>query len=176
MDKSENDERSRELASTIAKLESFVPTPERGLPEGVFQLVSRLTPLLSVDLLIQDDAGRTLLTWRHDVAYGPGWHIPGGVIRYKERAMDRIHAVARRELGAEVACEPVPLVMVEHVKLESRERGHVVSSLYRCRLLAPLDESLHFREEIPEPGHWQWFARGAITLIPEQQMYEPYLR
>lgn len=167
---------SPELASTIAKLESFVPTPERGLPEEVFQLVSRLTPLVSVDLLIQDDSGQTLLTWRHDVAYGPGWHIPGGVIRYKEHAIERVHAVARRELGVEVACEPTPVAMVEHVKAESRERGHVVSFLYRCRLLKPLDETLRFRADTPEPGHWQWFARGAATLIPEQQVYESYLR
>ena len=169
-------ERSGELASTIAKLESLAPAPERGLPEDVFQLVSRLTPLVSVDLLVQDDTGRILLTWRHDAAYGPGWHIPGGIIRYKERALDRLHAVARVELGADVACEPIPLAVVEHVKAESSNRGHVVSLLYRCRLLTPPDERLRFYAEAPRPGHWQWHPRGAIRLIPEQQMYEPYLK
>jgi len=165
-----------ELSRLISELESFVPEPQHGLPEPVFLLISRLTPLVSVDLLVQDGPSRTLLTWRHDAAYGPGWHIPGGIIRYKERAIDRIHAVARVELGADVACEPIPLVVVEHVKPESRNRGHVVSLLYRCRLLAPPDEKLRFNPESPRPGHWQWHARGAIRLIPEQQMYEPYMR
>jgi hypothetical protein len=53
-----------------------------------------VSPELSVDLPVQDDIGRILLTWRHDVAYGPGWHIPGGIVRYKERAMDRIQPLA----------------------------------------------------------------------------------
>ncbi|MFZ0686363.1 MAG: NUDIX domain-containing protein [Terriglobales bacterium] len=168
--------RPGDLARVIAELESFADSPERGLPEEVFQLVSRLTPLLSVDLLIQDDSERTLLAWRDDEAYGPGWHVPGGIIRYKERALDRLHAVARAELGAEVTCEPVPLAVVEHVKQESRKRGHVVSLLHRCRLLSPPDERLRFNPAVPKPGHWQWHARGAVHLIAEQQMYETYLR
>jgi ADP-ribose pyrophosphatase YjhB (NUDIX family) len=175
MDKGERGEPPSELGRTIASLESFVPDSKRGLPDEIFQLVSRLTPLLSVDLLLQDDQARTLLTWRHDVAYGPGWHIPGGIVRYKELARDRIHAVARGELGTEVTCEPIPLLVAEHVRRESRERGHVVSLLYRCSLLAPPDEKLRFKAETPKPGHWQWHARGKAKLIPEQQMYETYL-
>jgi colanic acid biosynthesis protein WcaH len=34
--------------------------------------------------------GRTLLTWRDDESFGAGWHVPGGIIRYKETAADRI--------------------------------------------------------------------------------------
>jgi ADP-ribose pyrophosphatase YjhB (NUDIX family) len=176
MGNSERGETSIELARAIASLESSVPDPKRGLPEDVFQLVSRLTPLLSVDLLLQDDQARTLLTWRHDDAYGPGWHVPGGIVRYKELATDRIHAVAHLELGADVVCEPVPLLVAEHVRLKSHNRGHVVSLLYRCSLLTPPDEKLRFRAENPTPGQWQWHARGTAKLIPEQQAYEQYLR
>jgi len=174
--KGKGSERSHALASRIADLESLVPVPGRGLPEEVFQMVSRLTPFLSVDLLIQDDPGQILLTWRHDDAYGPGWHIPGGIVRYKEHAADRINAVARGELGAEVTFEAIPLATVEHINAESKNRGHVVSLLYRCQLLTPPDERLRFSEETPEAGHWRWHARGAVRLIPEQQMYETYLR
>ena len=176
MDDSERGETSAELTRTITSLESFVPDPQHGLPEDVFQLVSRLTPLLSVDLLLQDDQARTLLTWRHDVAYGPGWHIPGGIVRYKELARDRIHAVAHLELGAEVACEPSPLLVTEHVRLRSQSRGHVVSLLYRCSLLTLPDEKLRFKAEAPTPGQWRWHARGTAKLIPEQQVYQRYLR
>ena len=52
-----------------------------------------LTPLVNVDLLIKD-SGRTLLTWRDDEFYGPGWHIPGGILGFKERALDRLAKVA----------------------------------------------------------------------------------
>jgi len=84
--------------------------------------------------------------------------------------------VARGELGADVTCEPIPMVVMEHVKPESKNRGHGVSLLYRCRLLIPPNEKLRFNAEAQKPGHWQWHARGAIRLIPEQQMYESYLR
>src|SRR5438105_4861558 len=50
-----------------------------GLPPEVFLFLSRVTPLLNVDLLIQDDRGRTLLTWRDDEFFGAGWHVPGGI-------------------------------------------------------------------------------------------------
>jgi ADP-ribose pyrophosphatase YjhB (NUDIX family) len=173
---SEVGEQLGELTRAIAEVESFAPAPERGLTEEVFLLVSRLTPLVGVDLLVQDDAGRLLLTWRHDATFGPGWHIPGGIIRYKERSLDRLHAVARMELGADVTCEPIPLMVVEQIKPESGNRGHTVSLLYRCRLLTPPSEKLRFNGEAPKPGHWQWHERGAVSLIPEQQMYEVYLR
>jgi colanic acid biosynthesis protein WcaH len=77
-------EQSSELRCLISQLESFVTASQQGLPEPVFLLISRLTPLLGVDLLIQDALGHTLLTWRHDAHYGPGWHVPGGILRYKK--------------------------------------------------------------------------------------------
>ena len=58
--------------------------------------------MINVDLLIRDDTDRTLLTWRHDAFYGPGWHVPGGIIRFKESAANRIAAVAQGELGTKV--------------------------------------------------------------------------
>jgi colanic acid biosynthesis protein WcaH len=42
--------------------------------------------MVNVDLFISDDQGRVLLTWRDDEIFGAGWHIPGGMIRYKETA------------------------------------------------------------------------------------------
>ena len=76
-----------------------------GLPEDVFRLVSQLTPLVNVELLINDKNKGTLLTWRHDEFYGPDWHLPGGIIRFKEFAATRIEKVAMSELGASVSFE-----------------------------------------------------------------------
>jgi ADP-ribose pyrophosphatase YjhB (NUDIX family) len=160
----------------IAELESYVPEPRRGLPEPLFLLISRLTPLLSVDLLIRDAAGRTLLTWRHDASYGPGWHLPGGIVRYQESAAKRIQEVARLELGAQVDFEPTPLSIEESLRPDKRDRAHIVSMLYRCRLLGPPDASLRFDPEVPNPGHWQWHDSWPDNLIQEQRHYERYLR
>jgi colanic acid biosynthesis protein WcaH len=53
------------------------------------------------------------LTWRDDGYCNPGWHIPGGIIRFKETIATRIKVVARYELGAEVDFDPVPLAINE---------------------------------------------------------------
>src|SRR6185295_12919473 len=81
-----------------AYLEARAAEVRRDLPEDMFLLVSRLTPLVNVDLLIKDNQNRTLLTWRDDEYYGAGWHIPGGIIRFRETAADRVLAVGRGEL------------------------------------------------------------------------------
>ena len=69
-------------------LDSWALDPNGGLPEELFLFVSRLVPMVNVDLFISDDQGRVLLTWRDDEIFGAGWHIPGGMIRYKETAQD----------------------------------------------------------------------------------------
>lgn len=83
------------LDEAIAAFEAYCPDPRSGLPEVVFLLMTRLTPMVNVDLLIQDPTGRTLLTWWDDSYHGAGWHIPGGIIRLKETAAQRIAAVGR---------------------------------------------------------------------------------
>lgn len=40
----------------IAPLEAAIGDPCQGLPEEVFLFVSRVTPMINVDLLIQDEA------------------------------------------------------------------------------------------------------------------------
>lgn len=158
-----------DLGSLIRRIEREIGTAESGLPEELFLFVSRVTPLVNVDLLIQDDRNRTLLTWRSDRFYGPGWHIPGGIIRYKERAAQRIHAVALRELSAQVEFGPAPVLIYEVVRANSRDRGHFISLLYRCRLMSPLDERQRFTPSAPLPGQWMWHEHCPQDLIAEHQ-------
>jgi ADP-ribose pyrophosphatase YjhB (NUDIX family) len=158
------------LRRYVETLEAALGDPRRGLPADVFRMVSRLTPLINVDLLIKDDRSRTLLTWRDDEFYGPGWHVPGGIIRYKESAADRIRACAREELGADTSSEPAPLLMSEDIR-EQETRGHHVSLLFRCRLLSPPDEARRAASDPPSSGQWRWHDRCPPDLLPEQALY-----
>ena len=115
----------------IAALEAAINDPRKGLPEDLFLFVSRIIPLINVDLLIQDGRGRTLLTWRDDEFFGAGWHMPGGVIRFQETAAERVRACARQELGSDVSSEPAPLFVMESIGMQ-HTRGHSVSLLFRC--------------------------------------------
>jgi ADP-ribose pyrophosphatase YjhB (NUDIX family) len=157
------------LRALIAGIESAAADPRHGLPQEVFRFISRMTPLINVDLLIQDGGPRTLLTWRDDEFYGPGWHVPGGIIRYKETAADRIGACAREELGAGVSSDPAPLGIYETISKEPT-RGHHISLLFRCRLLSPPEEGKRAGDS-PKHGQWRWHDRCPPDLIEEQREY-----
>ena len=154
----------------LGALEASFGDPRRGLPEDVFQFVGRITPLINVDLLIQDDRGRTLLTWRADEHFGSGWHVPGSIIRYKETAADRIHACAREELGAAVTCGDAPVTVMETI-LERRDRGHAISLLFRCRLLGPPDPARQAGAGVPAAGQWRWHEAPPPDLLAVQRQY-----
>ena len=158
----------------LAALEAWAPQPSAGLPEDLFLLVSTLTPLVNVDLLVQDESRGTLLTWRDDQFYGAGWHVPGGIIRYKETAEDCIRATALRELGAAVEFAPDPVAVVQSIEPHRRERGHFISLLYRCRLAAPPAEALRYATGAPHRGQWAWHPHCPPDLILFQAPYRRF--
>jgi colanic acid biosynthesis protein WcaH len=157
----------------LAAWEALAGRPEEGLPLDLFRVLSRIVPLVNIDLLIRDEQLGTLLTWRHDENYGPGWHIPGGIIRYKETAAVRIRLTAQRELGTAVEFDPEPLAVREAIDPVRRERGHFISLLYRCRLqAAPAD---HLRAgATPRAGQWAWHRACPPDLIPEHHDYRRF--
>lgn len=158
------------LSTAVSTVESALGNPHEGLPSEVFLFVSRITPLINVDLFIQDDRGRTLLTWRVDEFFGAGWHVPGGIIRHKEMAADRIRACARNELSADVSFDPTPILVSETIR-DQINRGHFISLLFRCRLLTALDEAKRAPMEAPSAGDWRWHDGAPPDLLEAQRQY-----
>lgn len=156
-------------------LENQIDKDKDGLPLDLFLFASRITPLISVDLLIQDDQNRTLFTWRDDEIFGTGWHLPGGVIRHNESFAERIRKVGQLELGADLTFDPIPCRFVEDLNRSKRDRGHFIAFLYRCRLTTQPDEALRYRETgEPRVGDWAWFEGTPQPLIQVHEVYEPY--
>lgn len=163
------------LQRILDEVYNSIASPREGLPEEVFIFISKVTPLINVDLLIKDNQGRTLLTWRHDRFYGPGWHVPGGIIRYKERIVDRIRKVAQTELGSEVEFDSEP-ICINEIFAQSQERGHFISLLFRCRLLSGPDEKLRYLGTgIPKNGMWMWHEQCPDNLIKVHEIYRKYI-
>jgi colanic acid biosynthesis protein WcaH len=164
-----------EINKTIDLLESYIDDPQKRLPEQVFLFLSRLTPMINVDLLIKNQQGQTLLTWREDNYWAPGWHIPGGIIRFKEKISDRIKAVALNELGAKVEFKPKPLATNEIIHPDRMERGHFISMLYECTLISPLDENLKCRNKTPQKGTWAWHDKCPDNLLEVHELYRKFI-
>ena len=166
--------REDNLAASLDAVQAQIHDPRAGLPEELFLFISGVTPLVNVDLLIQDDAGRTLLTWRDDAFYGPGWHVPGGVIRFQETAAERLRAVARLELWVDIESDPAPVAVHELIDAGRREREHSIALLYRCRLLAPLSDARRASSSPPRPGQWAWHQGYSENLIREHRVYQRF--
>lgn len=162
------------LARQLGAVEAAIPDPHLGLPEEVFLFATRITPMVNVDLLIRDESGRTLLTWRDERYWEPGWHVPGGIIRYKETFAQRVRAVARLELGAQVEFPPAPIAVHELIQARRRDRGHFISLLFPCRLLTPPDPALRAGEGPPLPNQWKWHETCPDDLISVHGIYRKY--
>jgi len=164
-----------EIKKTIKLLESLIKNPSKGLGEDLFLFVSRITPIINVDLLVKNEQNQTLLTWRDDDYWEPGWHIPGGIIRYKETMSDRINAVAKNELGTKVRFKKEPLAINEMIHPSRRNRGHFFSLLYECKLASSLNKNLEFTEGIPKAGEWTWHNKCPDNLISVHQIYRKFI-
>jgi hypothetical protein len=64
-----------------------------------YLFLSRITLLVNVDLLIQDDGKRALAHMAQRPIIWPGRRVASGFIRHKERTADRINLVAKLELA-----------------------------------------------------------------------------
>ena len=164
-----------DLEECIKKIEQSAGNPSRGLPESVFLLLGRLTPYINVDLLIKNEKGQTLLTWRKaGEVVEPGWHLPGGIIRYKEDINKRIYAVAKNELQAEVEFEEKPIA-VNQIMLEQTNRAHFISLLYACTLVKEPNLGLLYKRGKPRTGQWAWHDRCPKDLISPHEIYKNFL-
>lgn len=155
-------------------LKIFNPSAKNGLDKDLFHLISSLTPIINVDLLIKNSKSETLLTWRDDEFYGPGWHLPGGVIRFKEKFETRIKKTALNELGINVESEDNP-IHIRQIFNDSRDiRGHFISLLFKCKCISDPPKS-NESSEIPIAGSWKWHHKCPDNIIHVHKEYSKFI-
>ena len=158
----------------IEHLNKQIPNPSKGLPEEIFLFVSRLTPLVNVDLLIKDEKDRILLSWRDYKYDGTGWHVPGGIVRYKEKLETRIQKVAEKEIGAKVEFDPVPIA-INQIICNHNTRGHFISLLYKCFLSGKfIPKNVGLKKS--DNGYLVWHDFDPINLIKFHEIYRKYMK
>jgi colanic acid biosynthesis protein WcaH len=161
------------IHEAIELLNKQILNPSMGLPEEVFLFISRITPMVNVDLLIKDENRRTLLSWRDDQFAGTGWHLPGGIVRFKEKLEKRVLKVAETEIGATVEYDPVPLAF-NQVICDYDMRGHFISILYKCFLsgkYVPKNRGLTEKDK----GYLKWHDSCPANLIKVHKIYRNYI-
>ncbi|HIJ38622.1 MAG TPA: NUDIX domain-containing protein [Rhodospirillaceae bacterium] len=161
------------IDEAIAVLDRAAPRPTVGLPDDVFYYISRTTPLVNVDLLIKDENGRTLLAWRNDRYCDVGWHVPGGIIRFKETYETRVEKVALSEIGVPVAFDRAPLAVTNMIHTDRDVRGHFISLLINCRLSSAFVPDNRTRSA-SDGGFLQWHDCCPDNLIPFHHVYRPF--
>ena len=163
--------KNSDLISSISKT---IKNPTVGLPDEIFYFVSSITPLVCVDLLIKEEKG-ILLTWRQDEFYGPGWHLPGGVMRFKEKAHLRIIKTAKKELGVPVKIiTKKPINIAEQINSKRDIRGHFIALLYRCDLSSELPLEKKFSIKKKDNGTWKWHKRFPKNMIKQHYIYKDF--
>ena len=71
------------------------------LPADVFKQIIDTTPLVSIDLVVRDTAGKVLLGKRNNRPAQGFWFVPGGRILKNERLADAFKRLTLDELGCE---------------------------------------------------------------------------
>jgi len=153
--------------------------PSEGLNSDLFRFVSALTPLLNVDLLVKNNDDQTLLIWRDDEFFGPGWHIPGGIIRYKELIKHRIFKVLESEMNIKKIKRISELMLINEYISRKKVRGHGISLLFRCDIYQK--DTKKFR--IFKPGEKIryvscqafWHNSCPTNLIKEQECFSEFI-
>jgi len=166
---------SKILESYLKKIKGMISNPRDGLPEELFYFASSITPMANVDLLIRNRKKQTLLTWRDDKYYGPGWHLPGGIIRFKETFSSRILKVAESELGISVTHTKDPITIKELFSKNRDVRGHFISFLYECWPESEPNISRKYNQGEPQIGQWSWHDKSPVNLIKPQASYESFI-
>ena len=162
---------NKDLSSLLDEALKHIPNSKAGLPQEAFYFVSQLTPMINVDLLIKNKPGQTLLTWRDDKFYGPAWHIPGGIIRFKEKIEDRINKVAENELGCKIYFNSTPIDIREMMNKDRDIRGHFISMLYSCEIVGNPDNLKRSLDNNPQHGQWAWHEEAPQNLL---RVHEPF--
>ena len=163
------------INDAIKKVEFYIKNPQESLPKETFFFISRNTPLVNVDLLIKDKNNRVLLSWRDDKYSGRGWHIPGGIVRYKETFEQRIQKVAINEIGMKVKFDPMPITFRQIIIKHRKDRAHFISFLYTCYLDSNIELQKNKKLKEKQVGFLKWHDFCPKNLIKCHKPYEEFI-
>lgn len=147
------------------------------LPDAQWLAVVRDAPLVAIDLVIFDTAGRVLLGLRENEPARDTWFVPGGAIRKGERLDAAFRRIALDELGLPLERVQASLLGVYEHHYDSnfaRVPGigtHYVVLAHRVQLDGDLRAADRQHREL------RWFSPDQLLASPQVHAHvKAYLR
>ena len=138
------------------------------LPHDEYLEVIDRTPLVSIDLIIQNSDNQILLGKRTNEPAKDTWFVPGGVIRKNERMHEAMSRLSEKELGFVITPSQTTLLGVyEHLydsnfALEPGIDTHYVVIGHKYTL--PSHQEIHADEQ---HECFQWWNIADLLSSPE---------
>jgi colanic acid biosynthesis protein WcaH len=109
------------------------------ISEEKFKVVLDSTPLVSIDLLVEDEQGRFLLGYRKNRPAQHYWFVPGGRIQKNESLDSAFKRLTKQELGTEFSIEQATLLgpfdhFYDDCVFGSDISTHYVAIAYRLKI------------------------------------------
>ena len=141
---------------TLARLLTHIHTKDHGfIPDPAYRALHKVVPWPAVEVLIHDQTGRFLLSYRDDDFVG--WHIPGGFMR----AGETYQAACDRNVKKEQIATSVvnARLIATHTWGEGEHPfGYPISLIIACQVT----------EKIVERDDLKWFRHIPPDIIAEQ--------
>ncbi|MGY5354212.1 GDP-mannose mannosyl hydrolase [Wenyingzhuangia sp. IMCC45467] len=138
------------------------------LPKKQYIEIVKNTPLVSIDLIIEDTDGNILLGYRLNKPAQHTWFVPGGVIRKNELFLEAFKRISKAELGFSIDfSEASYLGLYEHIyptnfaNLEGFGTHYIVNA-FHIKLKQKITE-------LPKQQHsdYWWANKQKLLLHPE---------
>ena len=133
------------------------------ISEEKFRVVLDSTPLVSIDLLVENEQGRFLLGYRKNRPAQHYWFVPGGRIQKNESLDSAFKRLTKQELGTEFSIEQATLLgpfdhFYDDCVFGSDISTHYVAIAYKLKI-----DNL---QSLPDQQHsdYRWYLASEILL------------
>jgi len=145
------------------------------LAKQEFEEISSKSPIVNIDLLIQNEKKEILLSWRED-EFDIGWHFPGRCVRHQETLMIAAKKCLIDEIG--VYDKNIDLFMIDYneiINYERKIRAHFISFLYKYFLNSQTLLYINNDKKETNAGYLKWFYKMPNNLIDcHKEIYSQY--
>lgn len=130
------------------------------IQEDLYRKIVRSMPIVCVDLLIRDPAGRTLLLKRNNPPAQDQWWFPGGRVHMNESFLEAVRRKAIQECGLTLCGDLSSLGIFELFFDEGGTKYHSVTNLF----VANVDECVRITLD-SQSKEFKWVGLAEIKNL-----------